>query len=240
MEDYDPIFSKKIKNIEKKHFWFQSRKKLLLFFIKQFLKTPSNILEVGPGSFDISCDLIKNNISKNLCCCDIFHDILKNAPEKLRKNCIQIDSKNKLPFSKNFDAVLLFDVIEHIKDDLNFLNEIKSCLKKNGLIFISVPSYNFLFSEIDKNSGHKRRYSKTQFTRKLKNNGFKVVYSTYFFSFLLPIIYIRKALKNQDGLKINPIANFFFFLLSKIEFNILKNTTLPFGASLFIIIEKKI
>ena len=42
--------------------------------------------------------------------------------------------------NETFDAVLSFQVIEHLNDVSKFLNEIKKVLKKNGLAIISTPN----------------------------------------------------------------------------------------------------
>jgi len=51
----------------------------------------------------------------------------------------------KLPFKDNFfDLVVSFDVIEHVEDDLLFVNEIYRVLKKNGAVYLATPNRNRL------------------------------------------------------------------------------------------------
>ena len=54
----------------------------------------------------------------------------------------------------------MFDVLEHIEDDCATLSNLKRKLSDNGHIFITVPAYNWLWSEHDEINHHKRRYSK--------------------------------------------------------------------------------
>lgn len=94
----------------------------------------------------------------------------------------------KLPFKDNsFDHVIALDVIEHIKDDALFLNEILRVLKKRGKLFITTPCSedDFLLIEIpkkvnwgnaEKEWGHVRRgYTRNEF-RALTGNHFEISY----------------------------------------------------------------
>jgi SAM-dependent methyltransferase len=95
---------------------------------------------------------------------------------------------------KSIDAVGLFDVLEHIKDDLSLLQAINCPLKKGGFLFLTVPSYNWLWSHEDVYAGHYRRYRLTKLKNLLLAAGFKIRYSSYFFSFLPPFIFIKRRL----------------------------------------------
>ena len=43
-------------------------------------------------------------------------------------------------------AVGLFDLLEHIKDDISFLKTVKDLLIPGGRLYITVPAYSFLWS----------------------------------------------------------------------------------------------
>src|SRR4051794_24224669 len=53
-------------------------------------------------------------------------------------------------------AVGLFDVIEHIEDDLAFLYSTRALMKDNGRLYATVPAYRALWSEEDRLVGHFR------------------------------------------------------------------------------------
>jgi 2-polyprenyl-3-methyl-5-hydroxy-6-metoxy-1,4-benzoquinol methylase len=44
----------------------------------------------------------------------------------------------------SFDIVTMFEVIEHLRDPLNYLNEIFKILRRDGLLFLTTPNYNSL------------------------------------------------------------------------------------------------
>jgi SAM-dependent methyltransferase len=77
----------------------------------------------------------------------------------------------KLPFeSGTFDAICLFDVLEHVEDDLALLNELRRILKNDGLLLLSVP-FMYRFHEIPHDY---RRYTPTGLQYLLTLCGFDV------------------------------------------------------------------
>ena len=115
-----------------------------------------------------------------------------NAKKRGLKNviCATTEAAN---FKQNsLSAIGLFDVIEHIEDDFCFLRSIKSLIKKNGYLYVSVPSFSFLWSELDVLAGHFRRYTLGDMYKLLKSSEFEVVFSSYIFRFLpIPIFLLR-------------------------------------------------
>ena len=107
---------------------------------------------------------------------------------------------------KKNDFIFLFDVIEHIENDVDFIKNLlqHSQLSKECLIFITVPSYNCLFTSHDVFIKHYRRYNSKMLKDvankcklELVNNG------TFFFLLLFPRIIkvitekITKGSKNE-------------------------------------------
>ena len=58
-----------------------------------------------------------------------------------------------------YDMILLMDVIEHLDDDLGFLQASLEHLKPRGIVAINVPAHMALYSKYDRVAGHKRRYN---------------------------------------------------------------------------------
>ena len=74
------------------------------------------------------------------------------------------------PFSEipdqTFDYVISFHVIEHIRKDLFFVQEVKRVLKENGIFIVSTP--NSLMT-LARNPFHIREYTSIQFKNLLSN-----------------------------------------------------------------------
>jgi SAM-dependent methyltransferase len=71
-----------------------------------------------------------------------------------------------IPAGKKFDAVVLMNVLEHIRDDRAVLAELKKYLAPGGRIVVLVPACQWAFGPTDARLGHYRRYSRG-YTRRL-------------------------------------------------------------------------
>jgi len=68
-------------------------------------------------------------------------------------------------WGEKFDTIVLLDVLEHIKDDVEFLKKLASDLKPGGRLILKVPAGVWLFNGMDHAIGHFRRYSKKSLAR---------------------------------------------------------------------------
>lgn len=153
--------------------------------------------------------------------------------------------------SNNFDAIGLFDVLEHIKHDNDVIKKIHSSLKNNGLLFLTVPAYNFMFSDHDRAMDHFRRYNKKKLIYLLQESGFQIITSGYWNSLLFPGIllmrlikkffslFIKKELPKSEASNLPSLINSFLYKILMFEnFLISKNIKLPYGLSIFVIAKK--
>lgn len=97
-----------------------------------------NILDIGSGEGGTSSVLSENNFVVSV-------DLSFLRLQRQRVNFQIKNSVNSnallLPFSdSSFDIIILQDVIEHLSDIENFLNELKRVLKPNGTIYLSTPN----------------------------------------------------------------------------------------------------
>jgi len=147
-------------------------------------------------------------------------------------------------------AVGIFDVLEHINDDADFLIGVRRKMHADGYMFVTVPAFGILWSEEDVIAGHFRRYSLSTITNLVEKVGFQVIYGTYFFSFLPIPIFILRAIPGFLGFKATQELNeyhgkhifkgkFAGWLIgcfcSVEKFFISKHFKIPFGSSLLII-----
>jgi SAM-dependent methyltransferase len=86
----------------------------------------------------------------------------------------------------------LFDVLEHIENDRVFLQTIRNYMLPGGMLYLTVPASEKLWSHEDAFAGHFRRYTCRSLSRVLAEAGFQVKFITCFFAFLpLPILVFR-------------------------------------------------
>lgn len=99
-------------------------------------------------------------------------------------------------------AIGLFDVVEHIADDREFVASMRSLLCPGGRLYVTVPAYSHLWSTEDEHAGHYRRYSRAAIEAVLRQCGFSVEYSTYIFRPLPVPVFLARTLPYR--LKIAP------------------------------------
>lgn len=152
------------------------------------------------------------------------------------------------PGNGKFDLLTAFDVLEHIPDDHAFLQDVKTLLKPNGYILLTVPAYQFLWSELDIVLKHYRRYTASQLQSKLERAGYEVKKISYFMSFLAPLIIIYRTCRKFMGLEKAPMFSYIefprfinnlFINFNHLEAILMKFFKLPFGISIIVLVKKR-
>ena len=77
------------------------------------------------------------------------------------------------------DLIYSFNVFEHIENDLEYLKKLKEKLKSGGKMIIYVPAFPILFSAMDREVGHWRRYTRRELKSKVTAAGFIVNHCRY-------------------------------------------------------------
>lgn len=98
-------------------------------------------------------------------------------------------------------AVGLFDVLEHVEDDRAFLTELRTLMKPEGRIYLTVPAFQVLWSADDVYAGHYRRYSRRSLSQCLDRAGFALEYVSYFFWLLILPVLVCRTVPTLIGLR---------------------------------------
>jgi glycosyltransferase involved in cell wall biosynthesis len=85
-----------------------------------------------------------------------------------------------IPFRGRVDTVVCLNVLEHIEDDAAALLSIHETLQDGGRAIILVPEGQSLFSSLDEELGHRRRYSEDDLRRRMTEAGFVVERTLHF------------------------------------------------------------
>lgn len=88
---------------------------------------------------------------------------------------------------RRFDLILLCDVIEHVEDDVGLLSQLRGDhLAPDGLVMVTVPAFQALFSDHDRFLRHHRRYTLSGLRDVIGRAGLTSVEDGYLFGSLLP------------------------------------------------------
>lgn len=123
----------------------------------------------------------------------------------------------------SYDAVVCSEVLEHLKDESIALKIISSVLKPNGVLIVTVPALQILYSDLDKKIGHYRRYTIEEIVQIVSSAGFKVEKKRYWnflgmFGWFLLFRVLKKSVKNTSSPILGTILGKWLGLESKIKF----------------------
>lgn len=232
------------------HFWYKARKKLiynLLFLIYKNYSQNRLILDVGCG---VGAEFEELKKFGRVTALDINKNALKIA-EQQKVRTILADIGKCVLENEHYDAICCFDILEHLRDDQQVLNNIFQSLKTGGFFIFTVPAYQSLFGPHDLALKHQRRYNKKGIIMKLNKAGFKIVRINYWNSLLflaealfrLIKILIHKLSKTKtcssDAKPLNEYVNNLLFHILNFENKLmLKRISLPFGLTIYGIVNK--
>jgi SAM-dependent methyltransferase len=105
----------------------------------------------------------------------------------------------EMPFdSDSFDLAASLDVIEHLKDDLGALRELRRVVAPGGWLLVTVPAYQWLWSGHDEVNHHHRRYTRRSLQRVAEQAGWEQMRTTHFNSLLLPAAILLRVLERLN------------------------------------------
>jgi len=188
--------------IEDQSFWFRIRNKIIYEIIKN-CSIPGPVFDIGGGNGFVSNYLSKLGFETVLVEPGI--DGCINARERGLRNIINSNFDSTHFYPNSIPNLGIFDVLEHVENQHQFLETLHANMIPEGRLFITVPAFNTLWSEEDNQAGHYRRYRKKELHKLIDSYGFDVLYASYFFSFLVIPIFLFRTIPSKIGFyKVNP------------------------------------
>lgn len=203
----------------------------------------STILDIGCGEGSFITNMKNKKLIYGI---DIEKSEIKKARKRFAKQkhiiCTEGDFSDKKIVQKlkkrKFDTIISINVFEHLKNDRKAIKDVYDILDRGGTFLLVVPAFSKLYSRIDREVGHYRRYDKKELIKKLEKNNFEIQ-DVFYLKFLEAIGYFivgkllnRTLTPHSKGImlydKLIPI-------IWKIE-NIFR---LPFGSSIVAIAKKR-
>lgn len=230
---------------EAEHWWFRGRRAVLQALIERYCAVPpdARILEAGCGSggnlemlsgfgrleaFEFDADARAMAMAKGLA--PVNHGALPDG----------VDVPDEA-----YDLIALFDVLEHIDDDLGSLKTLGRKLKPEGRLLISVPAMPWLWSKHDVTHHHKRRYTKASLAGVIGQAGLEVQTSSYFNTLLFPLAIAQRWGQRITGSETPadampaPWLNAALGAVFASERHLAGRVPLPFGLSLFAVVRRR-
>jgi SAM-dependent methyltransferase len=176
-------------NMEDSHWWFVARRHIILYLFERYIfyrtGSKARICDMGCGcgatlkAFQAKYDAIGMDSSSK-------------AIEFCSRRGIIVEQgflPASIPFhDKEFDAILLLDILEHLEKDKESIMTCSKLLRLGGIMLCTVPACPSLWAKRDNFHGHKRRYKKADFAKLFEVPGLRIELLSFFSTFLFPLI----------------------------------------------------
>ncbi|HET7349643.1 MAG TPA: class I SAM-dependent methyltransferase [Marmoricola sp.] len=215
------------------YWWHRERAELLRVVLGPYLDSPARSLDVG------SADAPSVGWMRG----EHAHVSLDLFPDGLTPGEGVCGSATALPFADEvFDVVSAFDVVEHCEDDALAVAELARVLRPGGRLLLSVPAYQWAWSDHDVRAGHHRRYTRDRLHRLVEGAGLPVQRATYAFGAVFPLFVaerMRRRLRGpgRDSDRLPEVSTRTDRLLAglcRLDARVLRRRDLPFGSSIFL------
>lgn len=179
-----------------RHPWELARIQSIISLIPRSINNPQ-FADIGAGDMYLTNRLTAST-KKKIYAVDInYKSIYK------QQKIIVLNSVNNIP-DDSIDILFLLDVMEHVDNDILFIQKLLEKLKKNGFLILTVPAHNFLFSPHDIFLKHYRRYNLKKLVKSLNSVNIKIENNFYFFTVLFFYRLFQVMLHKINIYKIKP------------------------------------
>ena len=232
--------------LEPRSFWFRSRNRLITWALRRYFPNAGSFLEVGCGTGFVLTALEREFPGWRLTGGELFPEGVRLASARLEHATLcQMDARS-IPFSNAFDVVGIFDVLEHVPEDVQVLADLHCALRSRGGLLLTVPQHPFLWSEADDYAHHVRRYRHGELLAKVTSAGFSMIRCTSFISLPMPLLaasrvrYRRRGIFDPDAeLALPPLVDRGLERVLNVERWLIRHgVRFPFGGSLLVAARK--
>ncbi len=215
---FDPGHFATLVRAEDRHFWFRVRNRVIAAVVRRLvapLPAGYRVLEVGCGTGNVLRVLESECKDGSVFGVELFGEGVEYARRRVSCPVTAGDIRDGHPAAP-FDIIGMFDVLEHIEDDVATLRQLGSILTARGRILLTVPAHPELWSDFDVASHHHRRYTEPGLRAVFASAGFKIEYLTPFMSMLYPLMRMRRRATAgavnaravvDDEFRLSPVAN---------------------------------
>lgn len=169
-----------------RHPWEVARAEAIVRVLGRVRKSVSAVLDYGCGDGFLGREVQRALSASALAGIDVHLPEASCGVQHVDGATVELTRDEATLEQRRFELVLLCDVIEHVEDAEQFLRGIiERRLASGGLLLLTVPAFQLLFSSHDRALRHYRRYSLPQLRQTVSNVELDHVESGYLFASLL-------------------------------------------------------
>ena len=225
-----------LKDLEADHWWFAGRRHVIAAALRfASLPTHARILDAGCGSGGNLPMLARHGTVWGF-----ERDPEARAIAVARQTATVAPGAlpGEIPFAPmTFDAIGLFDVLEHLEHPVESLRALRERLSTEGVVILTVPAHPWLWGAHDVIHAHQRRYTPRALRAELEASGLRVERLTYTNTLLFPLAIVQRLRESlfgyrPDALRIAGPLNTLFTRCWALEARWIPRRRLPIGLSL--------
>ena len=230
---YERLFAQ-----EDTHWWFRGRREIIRCTLEGLAgnKTDSRVLEAGCGT---GGNLAVLSGFGDLHAFEYDDEAREKAAQRIGKEVPFGALPDRIPYQGiRYDLIGLFDVLEHVEDEVASLAALGDRLRGEGRLVVTVPALPWMWSRHDETHHHFRRYTRRSLEAAARSAGLVVERSFYFNSFLLPVAMGCRAAKgllgrdSPDDTLPSPWLNRALYAVFAAEKHIVGRVSFPLGLSI--------
>ena len=173
------------------HFWVRRRFEVLQRLADGLVPAATQIADIGCGHGLLQRQ-VEDQYGKAVTGFDLNEYALNQNLSNMSRVCCY-DIHQRLPaLHQSFDLIFLFDVLEHLSEETQFLNAVLYHLAPQGKLIVNVPAGQWAFSVYDRAAGHIRRYSIEHLRDVARRSNLQIQSWTYWGLPLVPTLALRK------------------------------------------------
>lgn len=222
------------------YFWLRANYEIALDILKKYRAIcegdkESHILDIGGGGGYFADELIRYG---KIYVADNDVNIMEKSSNPAITKIYQ-DLSVPSSIAERYNVICALDVLEHIKEEKQAVNNIYKLLKSGGYFLCTVPAFHFLYSRHDEAAGHVKRYGRSEIMKLMCENGFECLYLNYakasafvplcIFRLIKKILRRKKEELQTDIVKLPKFVNTLLSAVLQIDNWFARRFPLPFG-----------
>jgi SAM-dependent methyltransferase len=235
---------KELMTLESSYWWHVAKQRLATSILRKYAPPPGCLVEGGIGAGGNL--LYWQSLGYQVHGLDIMDESVDHARQRGLSSVHQHDLHEPWPVAHHSaTAVVLLDVIEHLRDPVIALRHAANTLTDAGKIVFTVPAHPWLFNEWDERLGHFRRYTFSMIRSEVEQAGLRIVMMRPWNAVSLPIAVMlrtyRKVFPSRTGAefpRVSPFVNRSLIQIQDVERNLASRWLPPFGLSIVGVISK--
>jgi SAM-dependent methyltransferase len=204
----DDLLYRQHATLEDVHWWFVGRQRIVRRLVARWVPRGGSLLDVGCGAGGtvaaLGSEYDARGVDASPAAVEACH--ARGITRVTLGSATDPSTWGRLPV----DAVSLLDVIEHVDDDVAALRAAAAATGPGGRVIVTVPAYEWLWSEHDTRNHHHRRYTRRRLLERHAAAGLEPLQSGYFNTLLFPAALVQRGLARlgiaTDPLRLPPEA----------------------------------